>query len=111
MKWSRYSEPVAALALGADGTLYVAAEKRVYALSQCPEERCPEALRAFQPSIESLSRRPKDRRPARRQLHPNHPPRSASSTKATTCTPDCRPGTTAIVRGEGDGESRSKKVP
>jgi outer membrane protein assembly factor BamB len=60
--WRYYLEPIQAAALGVDGTLYVATERRLYAITRCAQAVCPDDGSAV-PAI-NLPPTPKQVRPA-----------------------------------------------
>ncbi len=100
-KWLFYTEQANALAMAADGTLYIAANDRLYALSECPDASCPDdgtavAATNLPPPPPKKSRRPRPK-PASRP-----PPPRRERHDGYDVYPGCRPATTAIVRKEGN---------
>ena len=101
-KWLFYTEGVNAMAMGADGTLYVATNHRLYALAECVSESCPDdgsALAATnRPASAPTKPTPRETaKPPPKPTPPQHEPHEGYDIY-----PNCRPGTTAIVRKEGN---------
>lgn len=108
-KWLFYTETVESMAMGADGTLYVGTDKRLYALGQCADESCPDDGSTVPAVNLDAPAPPKwaSSKPAKPKPTPPH----HEAHDGYDIYPGCRPGTTAIVRTEGDDFSWYPKVP